>query len=260
MNRRKFLTLASGTTLASIGPFFHIRKSWAQSSVPDVYNQANGSHAVLFGNSLYGGGPTANDWSSVSNTLAGVLSEWKQSGRDDQVRSVAGYVDPSQVTSSNFDQSSILSLMQSYTPSVQLSDVQYALSYIDSHQNSIPWVLEVLQEQGMAFFLNNGITNASYLASNPPTATANIASQSLVTPMLRPPLQPPDGGGGGGRGYNCKADNVSMMYVGIALATIGFMSFGTAPLLYGAAWGYITVFGGAGLSAWGVGHNMVCGV
>jgi hypothetical protein len=265
MDRRRFLTLSGAGALAGVSSFRPLRTAFAQSL--DIYAASTAAHAIASGNAFYST-PGARDWYAIRNTLTGVRDEWLASRRDDQVTQAVSSVSPSQIHSGALDQWAILRHLQMYQPAMQLTDVQAALNFLDTNQGSVPWVLDVLRGNGMAYFLNNAISYAGQIGDSLQSmGMANLTmerlrsenSMGLVAPALRPPIRRDDGGGGGRR-YNCEADGAALFFTGIALTTITVMTMGTAPVLVGAAWGAITVWGGLGSAAWGIGHVLAgCG-
>ncbi len=185
--------------------------------------------------------------------MQNVLNDWQLNQLDAQVRPAAYRASPSMVKSSNINQQAILQQIQLFEPAFQLSDVTQSISYIDSMpQAQIQSVLTVMQQQGLAPYLQSCISQSRLIAAQLP-ATASNAQRTIPTTQWRPVAEPPAPTEGGG-GYNCQTDGALLLFAGLAFTTLAVMSAGTAPLLYMGFWGGFALWGGTATGAWSAGH------
>ncbi len=259
VNRRMFLSAGTTAAVAGTVGLCTSRKSLAQQPGPNpnVYAAASAAHCIASGAGFYSS-PTAHQWTTIGNTMQSVLNDWQLNQLDAQVRPAAYRVSPSMVKSSNINQQAILQQIQLFEPAFQLSDVQQSLSFIDNaSQSQIQSVITVLQQQGLAPYLQSCISQSSLIAAQLPGTTTNaqgiIPGFSSDAARAEPP--PPNEGGG----YNCQTDGALVWTAGVAFGVLTVMTGGTDILVMGF-WGGFVYWGGTATVAWGAGHNIAgCG-
>jgi hypothetical protein len=217
-----------------------------------VYVSATGTHAQTAGVTYFGAG-NADYWYNARLAIMAISDEWTASNRDNDFVPALSYVNPNSINSAGLDLTAVLQQIQVYQPSFQLSDVQTLFRIVDDNQSMVPSVIQGLQN-GMWAYLQNAEILADKIGAmlSPTSTSANAMTSGTMSPNLRPPGDP--GPPRGGHAYSCATDGAVLFGLGLAFTTLSVMSFGAAPILYGAAWAGISMWGGVATTAWGAGH------
>ena len=124
MNRRAFMKSVGVSAAAGAINLGVTRRVKAQSAGPNpaVYNASGAAHAIAAGN-YYFSTPTANDWTTIRNTLSNVITDWTDNGLDAQVQAALPNISASTIRTANLNQQSILAQAQLYQPAFTLAQV-----------------------------------------------------------------------------------------------------------------------------------------
>jgi len=252
VNRRAFIK-KSGVLAGLAGANSLLSTKMLRAEDSSVYSSATAIHAQT-GAATFAGYGDANYWYNARLAIMAIGDEWTASNRDNEFVPALSYVDQSKINSAGVDLTAVLQQYQQFQPSMQMSDVQNIYRVVDDNQAMIPSVIQGLQNGMWVNFQNAAIIadNIGLLLSGSTTSSANAVTANSLSPDFRPPKDP--GPPKGGHAYSCSADTATLFFLGLAFTTIGIMSAGTAPLLYGAAWGGVALWGGVGTTAWGAGH------
>jgi hypothetical protein len=183
----------------------------------------------------------------------------------------------------NLDPTEIVQRIQTYQPAFPVSDWQALVSYFPRDTASISKALSYLQQPYGFYKLINqtvgtfewmkGVLNGSITLPNgtltPPQlfdrsvglipAGYHAAEQMRLRRIEFQPHPAKPFSKNGGAGYTCEADGALNLAMGTAFLVIGAMTMGTAPVLIGAAWAGIAVWGGFATGGWALAHAMECG-
>lgn len=156
------------------------------------------------------------------------------------------------------DPQPLLQQLQIYNPAYSLATLQAALSAIPMDYGSVDQQLYQMQQAGLSGHYRNIIALCSRLIPSASTSaqTAKIGN----TPFRRPPGDNTDGPGGGRGGYSCQDDSALILGAGTALTIIALMAGPFGVLAEVGFWGAVTLYGGTGTTAWGLGHLKKCGL
>jgi hypothetical protein len=218
-------------------------------SRPNHLRGANSCSAIVANAALYGS-PNSQDWYNLEHAFIACRNEWLANGRDAGVMAAMSSVSPYSITSDNLDQNGILQYLQIFNPAFDLGDVQTLLAYIDTSQDQIPTVLSNMQSYGLSGYMSLMAKSAEFMGMYLDQYYASSGSGSKSR-LMRVGAFPPQNG--------CSSSGLAIVAAGLAFGVIGVMTLGTAPVLVGAAWAGIALWGGNSMIAAGVGHAIVCG-
>jgi len=166
-----------------------------------------------------------------------------------------------------------------------MSDWQTLVSQVPIDETSVTQALSSIQARGLSHYVENSWSKFNWVASqiqssqtaeHPAiglrTTPESIYKSAVFYPrrsaVLRPvswnslkPLSPPnsEGGNPGNRATYCKTSEALNLAAGTAFLVIGAMTMGTAPVLAGAAWAGIALWGGYATGGWALVNAMECG-
>lgn len=226
-----------------------------------VYSGGSCANSIASGNALVATS-TNTDWNTVANTISPILNDWVANHMDSLLMPYFGQVDPAKVNSGSLNLSAILQQIRQFQPSTTLAQVQDAVSYLDSQSLAqTQQVISTLAQSGLTPFLESAANQAVQFGQGafavPPKGGPGHPVQPLPSPTsaiydrsARPTLRRVTS--------RCAQSNAGAFAVGTAFAVIAIMA-GPADVLALAAWGAISLWGGSGAAAWGIGNAIACG-